>query len=728
MLPHLRFNRNNLPPAQAPLILAVEIRITQEQAQSDLFSAIDFADENDFPRLCDTAISHGANVNTNNVIGRHPIECAILRGSLPILRYLFARGALTPNLNHSGYDIVMLAARKGYADIVEFLITDGNMQNDAKDIQGMTALHRAVISNQTEAIKVLLEHGACPDTLTSAVGINLLQKIFNQNLNEFNIFTNGKNITPLMIATANQNYDSVNLLLEHNANTDLGAVPPLLIAMKNNDVQMIEILSRAGAYSDHLLILDDVGLIEYAIKNNISAECLECLLNENANRINLTDQEISNLLTHSLYEDRPDYFALLLAASTHEDNDLQIQLLCEIPPDSQNKNTILNMLASIKAIDFEEKIKLENIATISNLFDTALNPYIFTEMGIFQPVTQKILQVFSDIKNNNPNAMKEQINFSLAVEFGKGDLLNQNLFPNDFLNHNGNYIGTEWITEVKKKAEQQFTLLYKISNEINHKKIIEFQELMSINSIKEHILSKRNANEIANIFKSNFINSIGLPSDLANLIAIVFRSGFNFILSLNPNNYQEHELALLGQKLIMNLINRILLPRYVIGNKVSALFTEKLSFVLNENGQHLKDFYASPFEFIKKLENRHNLRPPEVTTLLKQLSLDLGLPPQFSQHIIKAWSYSIVKTRQLNQLNTVTAINQAHKYQFAISLLDAIETMSNYPYFFQERFLEQTLQQLKSWCHSQQTQAEFYSGKRPASGNDEPNSKRQRHQ
>jgi hypothetical protein len=251
---------------------------------------------------------------------------------------------------------------------------------------------------------------------------------------------------------------------------------------------------------------------------------------------------------------------------------------------------------------------------------------------------------------------------------------------------------------------------------------------MSINSIKEHILSKRNANEIANIFKSNFINAIGLPRDLANLIAIVFRSGFNFILSLNPNVYQEHELALLGQKLIMNLINRTPLPRYVIGNKVSALFTEKLSFVLNENGQHLKDFYASPFEFIKKLENRHNLRPPEVNTLLKQLSLDLGLPPQFSQHIIKAWSDSIVKTRQLNQLNTVTAINQAHKYQFAISLLDAIETMSNYPYFFQERFLEQTLQDLKSWCNSQQTQAEFYSGKRPASGNDGPNSKRQRHQ
>ena len=73
MLPHLRISRNNLPPDQAPLIVAVEIRVTPEQAQSDLFSAIDFADENDFPRLCDTAISHGANINATNLIDRHPI-------------------------------------------------------------------------------------------------------------------------------------------------------------------------------------------------------------------------------------------------------------------------------------------------------------------------------------------------------------------------------------------------------------------------------------------------------------------------------------------------------------------------------------------------------------------------------------------------------------------------------------------------------------------------------
>ena len=728
MIPHLRLHRNNLPLIQTPLTIAIENRITPEQAQSNLFSAIDFADENEFATLCDAAISHGANVNTNNVFGQHPIACAILRGSLPILRCLFARGALTPNPDANGYDIVMIAALSNHADVMEFLITDGNMLNDAKDIQGMTALHIAASLGNTEVIKILLKYGASPDTLTSRIRDNTLQKIFNQNLNEFDIFTNGKNITPLMIATALKDYVSVNLLLKYRAKIDLGAVPPLVIALKKNDLQMIEILSRAGAYSDQSPALKDIGLIEYAIKNNIAAECIECLLNENSGKINLTSQQILNLLAYSIKKDRPDYLALLLATGMNPENDHQFQHLCANAHQTQNKIFIHNMLASLNADDFEEKINSENIQSISELFGVILNTYNLIQMGIFPPVTNKILQVFSRAKSANRENNEEQMNFSLAVALGKGDLLNKKLFPDDFLNHNGNHIASEWITEVKKKAELQFTLLHKISNEVIDEKFIEFQELVSIDYLKEHIQSKKNAYAIFNIIESTFINEIGLPNDLANLIALVFRSGFNFTLALELEEYQQDERALLTQKLIINLLNYSKVPPQIIANNVSAKFTEKLSFFLNEDGRHLNDFYSNPFFFIKKIENRHNLRPPEVNTLLKQLSLDLGLPPQFSQYLVKAWSNSIINTRQLNNLHIPSAIALAHKHQFSLSLLDELEIMSNNLNFSNEKFLEHTCQQLKNWCIKQLPQAEIYTGKRHASDNVEPSVKRQRQQ
>ncbi len=726
MLPNSRLNRNNLPPIQPPLVHFIGNRITTEEAQRNLFSAIDFADENEFPSLCDAAISHGANVNTNNIFGRHPIVCAILRGSLPILRCLFARGALTPDPDQNGEDIVMIAAFKGHADIVKFLITDGNMLNDAKDIQGMTALHSATLFGHTQTMKILLEYGSCPDTLSSVIRVDILQKLFGYSFNEFNIFSNGKNITPLMIATANQNYDAVNLLLEHKAKTDLGAVPPLLIAIKNNDVQMIEILSQAGAYSVHYSVLGDTGLFEYVINNNISTKCLECLLKENSNKINLSPKEVSNLLLNSTYQNRPEYLALLLAAGMNAENDRQIHLPCANAHNSQYKISIHNMLASLNADNFEAKIRSENINFISELFDVNLNTYNFTQMGIFQPVTTKILQFFYDIKRNNAVITKEQLNFSLAVELETGDFLNKNLFPDNFLIHNGIQLASAWITKIKEKAELQFTLLNKISNEIKDKKIITFQELISINSIKEHIQSKRNANEIANILELIFINEIGLPSDLANLIANVFRSGFNFILSIHPNKYQEDELALLTQRLIINLLNYSKLPREIIANNASAEFANKITFFLNKDRHHLDNFYTSPFDFIKKLENRNNLRPPEVNILLKQFSLDMGLPPQFCQYLVKAWSNSIMKTLELKNLHTASDIAQAHKHQFALSLLDELETMSNNLNFSNEKFLEHTCQQLKNWCISQLPKAEIYTGKRHASDSDEPNAKRQR--
>lgn len=360
MNPLATHGRNNLLPAQQPITIVTRNVITPEQAQNNLFSAIDFADENEFQNLCDAAISHGANVNTNNIFGRHSIVCAILRGSLPILRCLFARGALTPDPDQNGEDIVMIAAFKGHADIMKFLITDGNMLNDAKNIQGMTALHIATITRQTEIIEILLEYESCPNTLTSAMQNNILRKIFDQTLSEFDISKDGKNITPLMIAAAQRDHDAVKLLLDHRAKTDLGAIPPLLIAIKNNDIQMIEILSREDAYSDQYPVLKDVGLIEYAIKNKISTECLDCLLKENSNKINLNSQQIFNLLVYSIKNDRPDYLALLLAAGMNAENHRQIHLLCANAHNSQYKISIHNMLASLNANNFEAKIKSKN--------------------------------------------------------------------------------------------------------------------------------------------------------------------------------------------------------------------------------------------------------------------------------------------------------------------------------------------------------------------------------
>ena len=727
MRPTNNYSTNNSRPF-IPNIPNIANNINPEQIQRELFSAIEFASDQDFPNLCDKAISHGANVNSNNAFGQSAIDCAIRRGSLPILRYLFARGIQIPDINHNSEDIVMLAASLGHTDIVEFLITDGNMQSDAKDVQGITALHIAAIHNYPDTIKVLLEHGASPDTLSTEMRRDELDSIFNQNLNEFNIFTEGKNITPLMIATALKDYDTTNLLISYKANVHLGAIPPLLIAIKNNDERIIKLLSSVDAYSDLLPILNNMTVIEYAITNNISTSCLECLLKENSKYINLDSNQIYSLLAFSITANRLDYLKIMLAAGIDIKTEIVFENLYKLAASSPKFNDIFNMLAYFRANHFEQIISQSNTTTSFGEVRMDITHYDLTAKGAFSPITSKILEILSNVKNINKENVNEQINFALAIELGKEDLLNNQLFHYDFFNQDEEKLVPEWISAVEEKANQQCTLLHEVSHKIINKKMIEFSEFMPVIFFKNLIQSKLDPNTIGKALSLKFIDKIGLPTELAKSLARIFSLGIHFTISTNLNNYKLDELALLARKIIINLLSYRNFTSESVASDVSAEFLKKLSTSLTENQDNLDLFFSSPFEFIKKLENRHNLRPPEIATLQKQLALQLGLPSQFCQYIVKAWSNSISITNQLNQLTTPSAITQAHKHQFSLRLLDELETMSNYPNLIEEKFLEHTCQQLKKWCVSQQPQADINLGKRQSRESNEPNAKRHRQQ
>jgi hypothetical protein len=354
--------------------------------------------------------------------------------------------------------------------------------------------------------------------------------------------------------------------------------------------------------------------------------------------------------------------------------------------------------------------------------------YDLTAKGAFSPISSKILQILSNVKNINKDNVNEQINFALAIELGKEDLLNNQLFHYDFFNQGEEKLVPEWISAVEEKANQQCTLLHEVSHKIINKKMIEFSEFMTVIFFKNLIQSKLDPNTIGKALSLKYIDKIGLPTELAKSLARIFSLGIHFTISTNSNNYKLDELALLARKIIINLLSYRNFTSESVASDVSAEFLKKLSTSLTENQDNLDLFFSSPFEFIKKLENRHNLRPPEIATLQKQLALHLGLPSQFCQYIVKAWSNSISITNQLNQLTTPSAITQAHKHQFSLRLLDELETMSNYPNLIEEKFLEHTCQQLKKWCVSQQPQADINLGKRQSRESNEPNAKRQRQQ
>ena len=109
-------------------------------------------------------IALGANVNTQDELGRTPLGGAAERGQTEIMGILLANGA-DPNIRGAfkfGGTALHGAAEKGQTEAAETLLAAGADPN-IRDLWGKTALHKAAEMGRTEIAALLLESGADPN-------------------------------------------------------------------------------------------------------------------------------------------------------------------------------------------------------------------------------------------------------------------------------------------------------------------------------------------------------------------------------------------------------------------------------------------------------------------------------------------------------------------------------------------------------------------------------------
>jgi ankyrin repeat protein len=180
--------------------------------------------------LVTTLIEAGANVNAQSGrYGYSPLMLAASQGIVPLMQKLVHGGAQINARSTMGQSALYLAAFKGHFEAAEFLINAGADIN-AKDEVGQTPLYLAAAYGHDNLVSLLLAKGADP-----------------------NIHSGPEKKTPLIIASAANQAQTVKRLLEYRTSVHLAdkdGMTALMWAASQGFYDICRMLLMAGASFD----------------------------------------------------------------------------------------------------------------------------------------------------------------------------------------------------------------------------------------------------------------------------------------------------------------------------------------------------------------------------------------------------------------------------------------------------------------------------------------------
>ncbi len=630
-------------PSQIPVTNSphTENQRDTEQAQRDLYAAIEHASEHDLMRLLQTALASGASLSERDHHGRDVFTIAIRHNRPHAINALRALHAETPDVLIDGIDLLMYAAAWNYDDCCDKLIWHLDMDLGATDAEGCTALFHAVLNGSAEAAQVLLEHGADPDATTTNLSDLTLRKYFDAETP-----FSGCQITPLMVAA--QRCDRVMMLklIVHGADPDKGDFPPLHIAASQGDAAMIAFLIEQGATIADSRDKSARTALFTAITRDAPLSCLRLLAADYPFfSENLRDPD--QVLAEAARRARTDAIALFLGhgalPGTHRAHDpASVWQIVVDAPTGHRADTIavLDLLASTCAARWNDSaIDTDNaMLAFDGIVRHKDDLASLASFGLYPSLLEGLhLQVGAMPWENEwqPTAPS-----ALRAAWLYLERLHQSPEPVAVATNRASRSqdpGRQWQSTTETARADQSAWLKQAASFLVSSNQKAMQYTLALDFFQQMTASCSDDTRLDTHIFTKLKESTCLPEPMIRLIARAWYEAARDAsewLGADGSLAKAEQLALqrallkitTGADLILAENQNPATKAWVTGLQQAAIA-----------GLALRDFCADPVRWLMRKEQRNQLRPVDTDELTGALCSELGLPPDTSDGIAIAW-------------------------------------------------------------------------------------------
>jgi ankyrin repeat protein len=353
---------------------------TKEQLIDDLFTGAITGNL----ELVKKSLDAGINPDTKNEGGITPLMITINQGHDKLVKILLERGADIHQENSEGISPIYIAAQIGYLKIFQDLDAATLFRKTNKNYPTLCV---AADSGRTDVVEELLNKGVDINSkgtdgrsalfCAAEIGNCAMAKLLLERGVDANKADNEKNITPLLIATQYGYYDMVEVLLEHNAKTnlsDINGITPLYIAAQNGNYRLAELLLGKGAEIDSPNKRGATPL--YIAAQNGFFKIVELLLDQGA-KIELANNEGVTPFLAAIAMGKADVLKVLLNKILGiENQEREVKLTIK---DIVNRPlTVQNQIFTPLQLAFY----FNNEASIKYLLEIGADPLLKDEFGV----------------------------------------------------------------------------------------------------------------------------------------------------------------------------------------------------------------------------------------------------------------------------------------------------------------------------------------------------------